>query len=62
MEFTEKEKQYIDCLSVGMPFEQIMRELNMSREELGKFGPELLDRILEISAVLRVPKARDSAA
>ena len=63
-----------------MPFEQMMRELNMSREELGKFGPALLDRVLEagepmpfniwtatkkegkISAVLRVPKARDTTA
>ena len=47
MELTEKEKQYIQCLSVGMTFEEMMRELNMTKEELGKFGTELLDRILE---------------
>ena len=47
MELTEKEKQYIQCLSVGMTFEEMIRELNMTKEELGKFGTELLDRILE---------------
>jgi hypothetical protein len=30
-----------------MEFEDIMAELGMTREELGKFGPNLLDRILE---------------
>ena len=30
-----------------MTFEQMMAKLNMSREELGRFGPALLDRILE---------------
>ena len=47
MQLTEQERRYIQCLSVGMTFEQMMAELNMSREELGRFGPALLDRILE---------------
>ena len=47
MQLTEQERRYIQCLSVGMTFEQMMAKLNMSREELGRFGPALLDRILE---------------
>jgi len=29
-----------------MEFEDIMAELGMTREELGRFGPDLFDRIL----------------
>jgi hypothetical protein len=47
MQLTEQERRYIQCLSVGMTFEQMMAELNMGCEELGRFGPALLDRILE---------------
>ena len=46
MQLTDQEKRYLHCLARQMEFEDIMAELGMTREELGRFGPDLFDRIL----------------
>jgi hypothetical protein len=47
MQLTDREKQYLQCLVRHMRFEEITVELGMTREELGKFGTNLLNRVLE---------------
>ena len=47
MRLTEVEQRYLECLARQMRFEDIMADLGMTREELGQFGPELFDRILQ---------------
>ena len=46
MQLTDQEKRYLQCLARQMEFEEIMAEMGMTREGLGRFGPDLFDRIL----------------